>query len=267
MNASSIVGSAVVVAALLFVPQPATAQLVAGRTVDAEDSTAVGGAEIQLLDSLGTVVRRGLADAAGIFVLPVAPGVYTLRATRIGYAPVERPRVEVHGSERVTVEVRMSVRAVALDSIVVVGRVSNLRQRDLNEYFARAERDDSVDIGIIYRRTDLEPMDTWRFEDFMRREAPPVASRGRHFTCRPRVFWDGSERPVDPLLSVSSFQGVEFYRGFGPPGSRFVNPDGCGVILVWSRPLTADPRAHPTSRSRFLVAGALAAAILALKIF
>lgn len=99
----------------------------------------------------------------------------------------------------------------------------------------------------------------------MRRDAPHVASPGRG--CHPLVFWDGTERPVDPLLPLSSFEGVEFYRGFGPPGSRFVNPGGCGVILVWTRPLTADPRAHDMSRGRFLVAGALAAVILVLKVF
>lgn len=252
-------------AALLFVPVGVAGQLVSGQTVDASDSTGISGVEVQLLDSLGTPVRVGVSDEAGIFLLPVPPGVYTLRATRLGYASVQRAGVEVHGSERVTVEVRMSVRPVELDSVVVVGRVSNLRQRDLNEYFARAARDDTVDIGVIYQRKDLEPMDTWRFQDFMRREAPPIASPGRG--CRPRVFWDGTERPVDPLLSVSSFEGVEFYRGFGPPGSRFVNPDGCGVMLVWTRPLTTDPRAHGMGMGRFLVAGALAVTFLLLKVF
>lgn len=30
---------------------------------------------------------------------------------------------------------------------------------------------------------------------------------------------------------------MEFYQGSGPAGTHFIDPAGCGVILVWTCPL------------------------------
>jgi hypothetical protein len=66
---------------------------------------------------------------------------------------------------------------------------------------------------------------------------------------------------VEPegLLSVSDIEGIEFYRGFGPAQIRFHNPDGCGVVLVWSRPVSS--RGPSSSNKLFLVTVAVIAAI------
>ena len=61
--------------------------------------------------------------------------------------------------------------------------------------------------------------------------------------CDPKVFLDGQRRR-NPLLddlgfmSVSSVEGIELYAGGGPDSGRFSDPDGCGVVLVWTTPLS-----------------------------
>jgi hypothetical protein len=38
-------------------------------------------------------------------------------------------------------------------------------------------------------------------------------------------------------MSVSNIEGIELYAGSGPEDSRFWDPGGCGVVLVWTRVL------------------------------
>ncbi len=47
---------------------------------------------------------------------------------------------------------------------------------------------------------------------------------------------DGRPRALRNLsfLSLSNFEGIELYAGSGPTRGRFWDPDGCGVVLVWT---------------------------------
>ena len=273
MNAlTRMVGSAALVAALLLVPGGLTAQILVGQAVDVADSSGVAGAKVEVVTEAGVLIQTAITDEDGIFVVPVDGGIYVLRVTRIGYAPVESLPVEVGPSERVTVEIPMAVQAVELAPVLVVGRIADPRQRDLNDYFERVAATKEAGLQAVYTRADLKKLERWRFQEFMEREAPrlgystpSLTSQGNR--CRPLVFWDGVARDVDPYMSLASLEGVEFYRGFGAPNTRFLNPAGCGVVLVWTRPLTADPRARPHSKSRLFAAVALAVAFLTVKLF
>ncbi|MEJ2678286.1 MAG: hypothetical protein P8174_04315 [Gemmatimonadota bacterium] len=60
-------------------------------------------------------------------------------------------------------------------------------------------------------------------------------------------------------MSLRNIEGIEFYRNFGPADIRFSDPNGCGVILVWSRPLT-DARTA-TLRNVLAAVGGFVAAV------
>jgi hypothetical protein len=243
----------------LAYPRPATTQMVLGRVVDITSGEALDAVELSLVDSIGRRQGPVLTDASGRFIVSLpANGTYLLHASRLGYDSIAGAKVVVDSSEAVTVEVRMAVQPVELPPLVVVGRAKSLRQRDLHEYFDRIEPFRAAHIGRIYTRQDLEPMDLWSYGQFMRREAPHIATLGRE--CQPVVFWDGSRVEPEDLLPISDIEGIEFYRGSGPAQLRFHNPDGCGVVLVWTRPAVALGR--PFNNRRLAVALALAAVIV-----
>ena len=43
-------------------------------------------------------------------------------------------------------------------------------------------------------------------------------------------------------MTVANIEGIELYPGVGPGQGRFWNPEGCGVVLVWTRVLPAGGR-------------------------
>jgi len=244
--------------AILAGPRPTTAQMVVGRVVDGDTGASLDAVEVGLVDSAGKEHGPVLTDASGRFIVSLpANGTYLLHAARLGYDSIFGAKVVVDSSEAVTVEVRMAVHPVELDPLVVVGRAKSLRERDLHEYFDRIEPFRMAHVGRIYTRRELEPMDLWSYAEFMRREAPRIAAPGRG--CRPLVFWDGSRVEPEDLLPISDVEGIEFYRGFGPAQLRFHNPEGCGVVLVWTRPAVALGR--PFDSGRFFIAVALGAVI------
>jgi hypothetical protein len=244
--------------ALLLCPRPTTAQMVVGRVVDRSSGESLDAVELSLVDSIGRRHGPVLTDASGRFIISLpGNGTYLLHASRLGYDSIAGAKIVVDSSEAVTVEVRMTVQPVELPPLVVVGRAKSLRQRDLHEYFQRIEPFRAAHIGKIYTRKDLEPMDLWSYAEFMRREAPHIVTPGRG--CKPLVFWDGSRVEPEDLLPISELEGIEFYRGFGPAQLRFHNPDGCGVVLVWTRPAVALGRHFESGR--FAIAVALAAVI------
>jgi hypothetical protein len=249
-----------VLLALLAIPGPATAQMVVGRVVDRESGAPIDDAAISVVDSLGTVHGPVLSDASGRFALPLpAEGTYMLHASRLGYDSIAGLKVDVGHSEAVGVEVQLSVKPVEIDSLVVVGREHGLRERDLHEYFERIEPFRAAGIGKIYTRADLAPMDLWTYAQFMKREAPHIAAPGRH--CSPAVFWNGSRVAPDDMMPISEIEGIEFYRGSGPAEIRFHNLDGCGVVLVWSRPVSA---LGPSSSNKVLLVTVAVLAAIAL---
>lgn len=247
-----------VLLALVASVRPTAAQMVVGRVVDKDSGASIEDASVSLADSTGGVRGPVLTDGSGRFVLPLPhEGTYLLHAFRLGYDSIRGRKVVVGNREAVTVEVQMTVKPVELDSLVVVGRIHGLRERDLHEYFDRIQPFRAHQIGKIYTRADLAPMDLWTYAQFMSREAPHIATPGGR--CRPKVFWDGSPTAPDDLMSVSNIEGVEFYRGFGPAQIRFHNPDGCGVVLVWTRPVQS--MGPSSSHKVFLVAVAVVTAI------
>ncbi|MGH7476920.1 MAG: carboxypeptidase regulatory-like domain-containing protein [Longimicrobiales bacterium] len=232
---------AYVTVALLATTTPATAQSLVGRALDAQTEAPIAGVAIALLDTLGTELSTTVSDSAGEFLLTARDaGVYTLRAERLGYETVHTRPLEIGSGERVSVVLRLGVRAVELSPLTVTARrAETLRERDLREYYERIERHRRLNIGRIYTRSDLERLSGWTLRDAITRLALPTRR------CTPVVFLDGREVPpavLDPGRSIVNVEAIEFYSGHGPASIRFSDPRGCGLVLVWSRPMQDNAR-------------------------
>ena len=80
---------------LLAAPSGLAAQTFQGRVLEDGVEVPVATALVSLLDEEGEQVGVSIADSTGAYsVQAPAPGIYRLRAERIGYAPVETPLLE-----------------------------------------------------------------------------------------------------------------------------------------------------------------------------
>ncbi|MEJ2186545.1 MAG: carboxypeptidase-like regulatory domain-containing protein [Gemmatimonadota bacterium] len=255
-----------VLASLLLLalpPASASAQVVSGQVLDATTGDSIPLAEVTLLDTVGAVLHTVLADRQGYFTVSPPAGRYALRATALGYDTTSTRLFDLDVSEAMQVRLSLGVRALKLAPLNVVARQRDMRWRDLHEYYDRVERHRRLHIGWIVTRDDLEPVNVWKFGEYMRRAAPLPFSAGAR--CAPAYYWNGVYQIDTAFLyevSIYHVEGIEFYRDFGPADIRFSDPNGCGVVLVWSRPLT-DARRF-TMRNLLLASGGFIASALLL---
>jgi hypothetical protein len=238
--------------AVFLLATPATAQVITGRILDANNRAPIEAAAIALFDTLGATRGSTMSDSAGEFTVAApAPGTYVLWVTRIGYQIAQTRPIEVRSGEMVEVELLLDVRAVELDPLTVVGRRrENLRERDLREFGERVEYYGESHLGStkLFTREFLVGWEAFTVADLLRFYPGLFRSAGR--SCVPRVYMDGRVmmgRWPDIMeelryLAIYDIEGIEFYSGFGPTNSRFVDPNGCGVALVWTRPFVAADR-------------------------
>lgn len=235
--------------AVLLLATPATAQVIAGRILDANNRAPIEAAAIALFDTLGATRGSTMSDSAGEFTVAApASGTYVLWVTRIGYQTAQTRPIDVRSGEMVEVELLLDVRAVELDPLTVVGRRrENLRERDLREFRERVEYYGEPHLGStkLFTREFLVGWEAFTVADLFRFYPGLFRSAGR--ACVPRVYMDGRLMTgrwsdiVEELLylAIYDIEGIEFYSGFGPTNSRFVDPNDCGVALVWTRPFVA----------------------------
>lgn len=223
----------------VLLPVSVYAQAVSGTVVDAGNQAGVATAEVSLFTPDSQRVAWAVTGGDGVFVIGAPqPGKYFLEVGRIGYQTVQTQAVELDESETVRVRVELPVHAVALEPLTVLGKVHGIRQRELWAYHQRLDRLGNWKGVRIFPRDELAKRETWTYEEFVRRVSPRVATPGKD--CKPVVFWNGHEMEPNPLMTLGFFEGIEFYEGFGPKGSRYVNYDHCGVVLVWSRAYFAE---------------------------
>ena len=230
----------------IFLATGTTAQVVVGTVREAVSDSAVAGVEVTFRSATDSLLATVLSDSVGRFaVTGVGEGRLTISATRLGYRNA-LAEVEVTANEVVVVELRISREPIVLEPLRVVARERDwARARDLSEYYDRMVRAEPHELGVtMFPRQELARTDGWTYADFMRRSAPygwtltrTGAIRGTSQSCSPVLYWNGIQASPDELMSISEIEGIEFYRGFGPPQMRFANWCGGGVILIWSRPL------------------------------
>lgn len=99
-----------------------SAQTVGGTVVETATGEPIQGAVVALVDSLGTRRDAVLSDAQGQYSLQApAPGIYRVRAERVGYAATSSSPLALDPGEQVTQPLSMSPVHVTLDAVVARG--------------------------------------------------------------------------------------------------------------------------------------------------
>ena len=105
--------------ATLAVSDPALAQTgrLVGTVTTAEGGAPISSAQVHLVGTrLGGVTRDD-----GRYTIVAPPGSYTIRVTRIGYAPDSSRNVVVMEGQETTTDFRLVARAVSLTTVAVIG--------------------------------------------------------------------------------------------------------------------------------------------------
>ena len=108
---------------VLGLPSLGHAQAIRGRVVDALQGQPVAGALVELQDSAGRALQRGLSSPSGTyrFVVP-SPAIYRIRVAAIGFTlrPVET--VRVGDADVVVPDLRLDPAATILPDVLAGGK-------------------------------------------------------------------------------------------------------------------------------------------------
>ncbi len=97
-------------------------QVVRGRLLDIDGTTAIGGAMMSLVDGRAQEFDRGLTRASGLYQLVTElPGRYRVRADRIGYATTWSDYFDISAGDTIVVDVVARVEAISLAGIEAEG--------------------------------------------------------------------------------------------------------------------------------------------------
>jgi hypothetical protein len=156
MNARSLLLAVLITAAAAH---DGSGQRITGRVVEEGTDRGVGTALVSLLGGDSAVAARVLTDSAGFFLVDGAtPGIYRLRAERLGFAVVISEPIDLIRGEVVNVVLRMSARGIPLAPLEVRARGARERGRD------GFERRRALGLGVFLT------------EDSVRRRSPAVAT-------------------------------------------------------------------------------------------
>jgi hypothetical protein len=232
----------VLLTAFLASAGPGAAQTVTGRLLDTSTGRPIESGTLALV-SEGATVASAATDTSGNFVL-TAPraGSYSLRAERIGYRTAETAPLDLGARDTLQVEFRLSVDAVAMNPITVIG----YSQRPSGQLGGFYDRQRSAIGGQFITREDIDRRSPTYVTDLLRtvpgvlvRPGPGgniVVVRGG---CVPRVFLDGvpitlAGTSIDELVHPADLEGIEVYRGPSELPALF-SQGACGAIALWTR--------------------------------
>jgi hypothetical protein len=220
--------------------QEATARTLAGIVTDTARRP-IFGAEVGLLE--GRAITRTMRTREdGQFEFgDLPPGKTSVLVRRLGYEP---RRYTVHirqGATRAFLPVVLDPMPTELEKVIVLARIaaSRGRLRDFYERKARNAWGSFVDREEIERRNP-----TWVSD--MLRTMPGVSvhttSRGRNVVrlrgCTPTVWLDGLPlrgTQVDDVVFPMDVAAIEVYRSQAGMPPQFMDLNGCGAIVVWTR--------------------------------
>ena len=209
----------------LFASSVALAQtgMITGTVTSADGGQPVASANVVVVGARAGALTRD----DGRYTIAVAPGTYTLRVTRIGFAPDTVGGVVVTAGGTTTVDVRLNVSAVVLGEVVSIG-YGTTQARDLTGSVATATTKD-FNTGRV-----VAP------EELIRGKIPGVQvidqnEPGQGITVRVRggTSAQGFGASNDPLYVID---GVPLEVGGGASAGRnplnFLNPNDIESITV-----------------------------------
>lgn len=270
--------TAAILAAVLA-PRPASSQTITGVVVEHGTERRIAGVQLLLLDDRGDTRDDAISNDSGAFVL-AAPeaGSFLITADMIGFASMRSEPLVLDPGEEVAVEVRMAIEAVPLEPLVVQGRKQTMGHQ-LAGFHSRMARGRKSGFGHFISREDVDRAHPLESTDLLRM-APGVrvvsgrAGRGAGLRmsggCIPAIYVDGMQvnRPpmrnvsLDEIVPAMALEGIEIYRGPSAQQGSYYDPNGCGLVLVWTRRGTST--GQPWSWTKLFVASGLFAAILLL---
>jgi hypothetical protein len=225
-------------------PPPGPGTRVLGRVLEMESGKPLEGAEV----SLGGVSDLQITDSNGRFEFASAPpGWRSVSVTTLGRAPLS-DSVEVAATQTVEMEIRLAIRPVEVDPMVVTATPRNSYLEDMGYYHRRdqgysgqfvsreaiVERDPRSlgDILAVVPGVRVQYGGAGGFEVRLRRVIQISQSGG--VGCVPAVYLDDVPVEVGWLQTIppDRVEGMEVFTGANAP-LRYNNP--CGVILVWTR--------------------------------
>jgi hypothetical protein len=234
--------------AALVLARPLAAQIIGGRVMDRASNEPIKDVIVEALNTGGRTVNRGRTDKDGFFVFEFRePGVYRIRAQRIGYGTINSDTVRVEMRQTVQVEVKMAAGEVALEPLTVTARSQPPHSRQLDtEGFYERER-----IGFgrfltqyeIQQRAPLETSEVFR-------GVPGVGlipAGGTHYNivltrdgnCSPKVLVDNmpiDQSDMDNVVKPNDIAGIEVYRGPSEIPARWLGQArSCGLVVIWTR--------------------------------
>jgi hypothetical protein len=168
-------------------------------------------------------------------------GTFSVEARSLGMAPASA-NVDLSPTKPAVVYIELSKKAQELENVVVQGRSRAIRP-DLLEFLDRKRRG----VGQFLTPDNLELKHAFSLVDALRMSPGitimPSGKFGHvilmHGGCAANVYLDGM-RMSDATETVddippNQIAGIEIYdTGIGVP-ARFLQWNGCGVVLLWTK--------------------------------
>ena len=87
--------------------------LITGVVTDSTGAV-VPGAQVKVVSQDTALERTAVSDGSGLYVVPqLAPGVYTLTATKEGFATVKEDNIQLLVNQSLTIDLKLSVASTA----------------------------------------------------------------------------------------------------------------------------------------------------------
>jgi hypothetical protein len=226
------------------VPQAAPTSLVrvAGVVTDRVTGQELTGVSVLLesRDPEGPVRWSTVTTASGRFRSPPLPeGIYSIRATALGFSALEQD-ITLVGASELALRIELVPDALELEPILV----TSLRRTRL-ETSGFAQRR-NLGLGHFFTRDDIEQRGPLYVSDLFRSVpgAQVTTVRGRGGSqvrlrrgCIPDLLVNGilvrNPGPIDDILSVGDLEALEIHHGGA--GSLTLSGNNCGAIMAWTR--------------------------------
>ena len=214
------------------------------RGVVLADSIGVAGASVSAMNSLG-VRQQTESDSAGHFVIVLPePGVYRVTVERTGYLAAGPVSVDAGFEEEVSLTIRLAT-FYELEPIEVTARrnyskgamreaweerVAWMRQLGIGRHLTRTE---------IEQRPGVDAAELLRGIPRVRVVRSGIVMTGSRGGCSPQVYVDGirdvGRQGILTQLSSHDIEAVEVYRSAAETPPEYIDFEGCGVVLFWTR--------------------------------
>jgi hypothetical protein len=243
--------------ALAVMPAAASAQVIAGRVVEAANANPLANVEVRV-EADGRTIGSVVTDTTGRFSIRAnAGGTFRLTTRHIAFAPLSAD-VEVGAGAMVELLLKLSVQPTELPAIEVVarGRAPDPLLERTGFYDRR-----NGGFGVFKTPEDIERRNAFSATDHFQgiggvrvyhtgglRGKDIRMSRGEDSNCSPRIRIDNviarrggrysspADPPLDALINPQDILAIEIYRGpTETPPEYGGNDVTCGVVVIWTK--------------------------------